>query len=299
MAARPASTTRIGVAAAALVGGLVVAAIIVGVGPSLVAALPLASLGPAGGEAAFTLLIFGPLLLAGVIGGLLCGERAWRAGERPGAMAAAGAALGAVGLFGATGLAAVAGTARLSAGGSVSLLLLAGAAVVAVQVAAEEVFFRGWLQPVVARATGTPTAIAVVAVAFAALHGVARWPGTLGPGQPGARRPVVRLAGGARRRHSRRIRRARGVERVRAVVARPRPQSGCRQLRLVGRSRPDRSGRLGWIGGWIERKLGDGNGVAGPAGTARPPLVGPVRSRGHYRGRSGYGGSGLTAPAIL
>ena len=171
---------RIGVATATFVGGLAVAAAVVGIGPPLVAALPLASLGAAGAEAVFTLLIFGALLVAGVVGAMLGGERAWRLGERPGAMVAIGAAMGAAGLVGATGLAAVAGTVRATGGGSVSVLLLAGAAVIAVQVLAEEVFFRGWLQPVLVKAVGVPVAIGVVAVAFAGLHGLARWPGAVG-----------------------------------------------------------------------------------------------------------------------
>ena len=49
------------------------------------------------------------------------------------------------------------------------------------QSASEELFFRGWLQPVLARAWGPIAAIAITAVAFAALHvaGGARTPLTL------------------------------------------------------------------------------------------------------------------------
>ena len=180
MGAQPTGTAGFPVAAATVVGGLVMAGVIIGAGPPLIADLPLAALGAAGGEAAFTLLIFGALLIAGVIGGSIGGMRVWRLGERPGKMAAIGVTLGAAGLMGATALAAVSGTVRMTGGPSGSPLLLAGAVVIAFQVAAEEVFFRGWLQPVLARTTSASVAIGAVAVAFAGLHGLARWPGALG-----------------------------------------------------------------------------------------------------------------------
>ena len=60
-------------------------------------------------------------------------------------------------------------------------MLLLGSLVTFGQAASEEVFFRGWLQPVLARAWGPAIAIAITAAAFAGLHiaGGARTPVTL------------------------------------------------------------------------------------------------------------------------
>lgn len=158
--------------------GLVAAAALLAWLPGLVGR-SVAGLGPAVGEAAFTVGVFGPLLLLGVAGGALTGVRAWAPGARAGARVAGGAALGLTGLLLALGLAAIAGTVRHGPGSSAGPGLLAGAAVVLVQVAAEEVYFRGWLQPLLARAVGERVAIPAIAVAFALLHLLAGGAGAL------------------------------------------------------------------------------------------------------------------------
>lgn len=170
--AGPLDPVRTGRAAVSLIGGMAVAAIIVGAGPRVAAGLLilLGLTGAASGEAVFTLAIFGALLMAGLIGGSVAGERAWRPGERSVAMLGFGLGIGAMALIGAVALTAIAGTLRHENGAGRSGALLAGAAVVAFQVVAEEVFFRGWLQPALARAIDTRVAVGVVAIAFAALH---------------------------------------------------------------------------------------------------------------------------------
>jgi len=167
-----------GRAIAGTVIGLVVAAALLALLPGPVGRL-VAGLGAAAGEAAFTVGVFVPLLLLGIAGGALTGVRAWAPGARAGARAAGGAALGLSGLLLALGLAAIAGTVRHGAGSGAGLALIAGAATVLVQVTAEELYFRGWLQPLLARAVGERVAIPVVAVAFALLHLLAGGAGVL------------------------------------------------------------------------------------------------------------------------
>jgi membrane protease YdiL (CAAX protease family) len=182
VATPPDEALRIGGVAVGVTLGLAAAALIVGLGPSLANTLLVATgvTGAATGEMLFTLLIFGALLLVGILGGALFGLQAWRPGRRPGPMLAIGLGLGAAGLFAAAGFASLAGTLRH--GGAAPVLpglLLLGCVTVLVQVSAEEVYFRGWLQPLLARATGKPIAVGGIAIAFAALHGLAGQHGAL------------------------------------------------------------------------------------------------------------------------
>lgn len=149
--------------------GLAIAALWIGLAPTAVARLTDGA-GP-GGEAVFDALIFGPLLAASLIGGRLTGVQPLRAGDRTGAWLILGAALGAAGILIAAGYAWMAGTLVHGATGAARpLLLLAGSGVVLLQVLAEEVYFRGWLQPLLARGWGSGAAVAVTALGFALLH---------------------------------------------------------------------------------------------------------------------------------
>lgn len=125
--------------------------------------------GAAVDETIGTVIIFGLLLGAGLAGGAVCKVRAAGFGSSAGVKIAQGAAIGLVGLLVGTALAAIAGVVRHSAGGTSVGLLLWGTAVILLQAGSEEVFFRGWLQPVLVKAWG-PWGILVTAVAFAALH---------------------------------------------------------------------------------------------------------------------------------
>ncbi len=49
-------------------------------------------------------------------------------------------------------------------------LMLVGGGVILFQTAAEEIFFRGWFQPIVSRGWGEIAALTVTSIAFAALH---------------------------------------------------------------------------------------------------------------------------------
>ena len=117
-------------------------------------------------------IIFGFLLVAGLAGGWLSGVNAARLGPRAGLRLAEGGAIGFAGLLVATALAAIAGVLHRLDGGSSAGLLLWGSALIVLQAGSEELFFRGWLQPILVRSWGG-WGIVVTAVAFAALHLVA------------------------------------------------------------------------------------------------------------------------------
>lgn len=156
-------------ALAAAAAGLALTAAWLRWGPPLAASLAGEGAG-AGVEAVFTLALFGPLLALALAGGAATGVPAWRSGERPSRAAARGGALGAAGLLLAVAYTALAGTLLRETGATVSAALLLGLLTVALQVAAEELLFRGWLQPLLARALGLSAAVVATALAFAALH---------------------------------------------------------------------------------------------------------------------------------
>ena len=169
----------------ALAGALLFCGALVFAGPRLAEGV-LGALGvadPAAGEALFTLLIFGVLLLAAVVAGAVWGVNALAPGERPAPWAGAGLALGLGGIGATTGYAALAGTLATSATAAPAAagMVLLGIVTVLVQVLAEEAFFRGWLQPVLVRGWGVVPGLLVGALAFAVLHiaGGAREPMSL------------------------------------------------------------------------------------------------------------------------
>lgn len=120
-------------------------------------------------ETVFAVILYGTLGVAGLIG-----RRLAKLPSVPRPSRAAWIALGA--LFGIGGFlltlgdASLAGTVMRGAAGGAAGALLLGTAVTLGQSAAEEVFFRGWLQPVLVRAWGPAAAIGVTAAAFSGLH---------------------------------------------------------------------------------------------------------------------------------
>ena len=158
--------------AAAAAGGVAAAAGLLLFGPRLVGPA-LGGLPDAPAEAAFTLILFGALAAMALAGGRLSGVAPFAWGGRPVRAAAVGAALGLAGVGTAVAYAALAGTLGCGAGGGALPLLLLGLLTVAVQVWAEEAYFRGWLQPLLARSWGALPAIVAVALAFAGLHALA------------------------------------------------------------------------------------------------------------------------------
>jgi len=177
LAARPVPVL---LAALVLCGAVVAAAM--WLLPPLSAAL--AGVSPAVVELLFTVLLFVPLAGIAFWGRRLSAvEAAADAAPRAQALTA-GVLTGVGGLALALALARTAGAVGPGAAGPVSagaFALLLGTTAVLGQSAAEELFFRGWLQPVLVRSWGPAAGVAATAAAFAALHlaGGARSPATL------------------------------------------------------------------------------------------------------------------------
>lgn len=128
-----------------------------------------ASMGPAAGEALFTLLIFAPMLVLGVIGAWRGGGAIWPRGGM-GRSVCAGLFCGGGGLALAVAYAATAGVLHPGQSGGIGAVWLLGIVTIAVQVLAEEAVFRGWLQPVAQRWLGAWIAVPLIALIFAGLH---------------------------------------------------------------------------------------------------------------------------------
>lgn len=162
-------------AAATSVAAVAAAGLIVWLGPDLVsAALPAImdpDASPRAAEAAFTVLIFGALLIVASVGGALTGANPFAPGGRPAGLFGLGVAIGAAGVLTACAYAWLGGTVASGPGTrSGAMALLLGLGVVAFQAGSEEVYFRGWLQPVLQRAWGAAAAVGLSALAFALLH---------------------------------------------------------------------------------------------------------------------------------
>ncbi|MFL5297552.1 MAG: CPBP family intramembrane glutamic endopeptidase [Phenylobacterium sp.] len=171
-APRPASSWTVLVA-----GGLCCAAAVVlgrDLGARLAEAISAGS-GPWGaiaGQAAFYACIFAPLWLAALVGGAMEGRQVWRGGPLPLLATVGGVALGGLGFAAAVGLAAASGAVMPPAAPQAAVAggVIAGAAIVAFQAAGEEVFFRGWIQPVLCARLGPWVGLALTAAMFTALH---------------------------------------------------------------------------------------------------------------------------------
>jgi membrane protease YdiL (CAAX protease family) len=150
--------------------------------PVIGASSGVAALGPATVEALFTLAMFGGLLAVALVGLRLDAPRRGLAGQQPLAMAGFGLSVGLFGLITTASLAEMAAGVRPGSGppaGGVAILV--GTATILFQASVEEVYFRGWLQPILIRRWGVTAGLIVAALAFAGLHlaGGARSPLTL------------------------------------------------------------------------------------------------------------------------
>ncbi len=117
-----------------------------------------------------TLVLFGALIGVACLWSLLAKAHVLSVGDNAGKMAGFGFALGFGGLCLATVYAAIAGTLSSQKADHDILLFLLGTPMVLYQCGAEEIYFRGWLQPLLARHFGPWIGIGVTAVLFAALH---------------------------------------------------------------------------------------------------------------------------------
>lgn len=121
-------------------------------------------------EAVFTLLLSGALFAVAVLGLWLQPGPHALTGRQPAAMLGSGAVLGLSGLGLSTVLCALALTVGHRAGTGGIAALLGGSLLILFQASVEEVYFRGWLQPMLVRAWGNAAGIVATALAFAALH---------------------------------------------------------------------------------------------------------------------------------
>lgn len=161
------------VSGAVVLGALAFCWLLLWLGPQLAEALvrTLGADNEAAVESLFTLVVFGTLMAAALALGAATGINAVAPGERAGRWTVIGFAIGASGVATATGYALLANTLFSGTQAAAPLaMILWGAAVVLVQAAGEEAFFRGWLQPLLARHWGAAVAVPVAAAMFAALH---------------------------------------------------------------------------------------------------------------------------------
>jgi membrane protease YdiL (CAAX protease family) len=133
-------------------------------------------------NALFYLILFAPLAAIGIGAGVLLRIRTLRVGDAPGRWIGMGAALGLGGLLASLALSWIQGGVVTGAGSGVSAgVILLGIILTLFQTGAEEVFFRGWLQPALVERVGPVAGIAAGALCFAAFHvaGGARAPVSL------------------------------------------------------------------------------------------------------------------------
>lgn len=129
-----------------------------------------AAFSPATIDGLFTLVLFSLLAAVAVIGARLSRQRL-SAGAAPAVSLGAGLAIGLGGLAAALTLAAIAGTVRRGDPPDAGVVQIGlGALLLLFQAAAEETFFRGWLQPVLIAGWGRWSGIAAAALTFALLH---------------------------------------------------------------------------------------------------------------------------------
>jgi uncharacterized protein len=130
----------------------------------------------------FSGIIFGALLLGALGGGALSRINPLRLGRAPVRLGLVGLAIG-MGTLGVALLYAwIAGAVgRGDSAGTGAGLFVWGTLLILFATSVEEIYFRGWLQPVLEERFGTAAAVLMAALAFAALHviGGARSPITL------------------------------------------------------------------------------------------------------------------------
>ncbi|MET0308975.1 MAG: CPBP family intramembrane glutamic endopeptidase [Sphingomonas sp.] len=129
----------------------------------------IAALSPVLLESVFTITVFGLLALVAGLAIRLSGDRIAIGPAAP-LSVVAGVAAGICGLGIAIALSAVAGAVHAGQGAGFGLLLLAGTGVTLLQTSAEELYFRGWLQPRLQGGWGRWPGLAVTSLAFSALH---------------------------------------------------------------------------------------------------------------------------------
>lgn len=115
-------------------------------------------------------MLFLPLIALALALGAVERRKAWRLGAAPARWAGLGAGLGLAGLATTVLFAALNGGLVKGPGGGAGLGILLGLGLMLVQVLAEELLFRGWLQPSLITRCGPVAGVLLGAVCFAAFH---------------------------------------------------------------------------------------------------------------------------------
>lgn len=118
----------------------------------------------------FPLVFFGAFIIVAVAWGLIAGKPVVTAGPSVLKSTGLGLATGLGGLSVCVAYAALAGTLTPAKSSGDLPLLLLGTVLVFYQSAAEEIYFRGWIQPVLNRNFGPWVGVFVSALLFALLH---------------------------------------------------------------------------------------------------------------------------------
>lgn len=130
-------------------------------------------LGNVAAEALFTLAVYAPILLGAVLLGWLAGVPVGWPDRIAMRRFGGGLAIGAAALALAISYCGVAGTLVPGTSGFAASALMVGLAAITLQVLAEEAMFRGTIQPLLVRGLGRLAGVAITAIVFALLHGVA------------------------------------------------------------------------------------------------------------------------------
>ena len=127
----------------------------------------------------YYLLLFLPLIALAILLGIVGRRNVIRIGYRPSRWLGLGLALGLTGLALTLALSWLNGTLGWGQGARIGVgALLLGSSLTLIQVAAEEVLFRGWLQPALVERIGPLAGVLAGAVLFAGFHLTA---GAMGP----------------------------------------------------------------------------------------------------------------------
>jgi membrane protease YdiL (CAAX protease family) len=121
----------------------------------------------------FTVVLYAPMLAVAIPLGMVAGTPLGRPNRRSAGAFGSGLVIGGAALALSIAYCAVAGTLVRGDNAGVAGALFIGTLVIALQVLAEEVVFRGTIQPLLVRGSNSALGILVTAIGFALLHGVA------------------------------------------------------------------------------------------------------------------------------